>query len=595
MDKKEKRRLKRSHVAPFIIHSKALETKQLRESTLDDGSIKFNVEWYASTIVKDGSGDIVLPDAFNLTRYKQNPVLKLWHKRGEENNIWMVTSLETKQDGLYIKADIILSPEIEEHKKIIHWLRHWLIKWFSIWFGDVKSFYDEEKDANVITSLELYEISLVDIPDNPMTVLKAFEKYQEIKAAPWELRVWDMVSRNSSWWRARGKIVDIENREWEWFSPTWSDMVIRADETDPVALINLFRGWEPTGQNVVHKFSTLTKIWENWHYDEEEKKLNDEVEKEIEGMTKELDEVFAKYKKTVNMSASELESRSKTDCSKKASLDRSPINRNLRLLRKNKSERTGGDITDANRTISFVSRMKANLWGSRVIIDENGRQCGTKAFISLKNRAYDDNKKSTSEIFTFDIEKMTKEEMIAKMAEMQEAIDSVEESTEETKEIVEVVESEETEEKSVEEKEEDKKEDDEPQISDQTEQLSEVEETKLTEEVSEETSEEEKEETKEEVKEDVVETKSLGWNMSQEFTKTISEVVETYNEITKNHASVISKLTDKVESMEKSMKALKKSMGVSWDVMYANTQEKEEDEKPKTPFQEQIKAWKESL
>ena len=38
-----------------------------------------------------------------------------------------------------------------------------------------------------------------------------------------------------------------------------------------------------------------------------------------------IDEVYKKYHDTVNMSYSELEAWSKTECSKKASLDRGPI------------------------------------------------------------------------------------------------------------------------------------------------------------------------------------------------------------------------------------------------------------------------------
>lgn len=106
----------------------------------------------------------------------------------------------------------------------------------------------------------------------------------------------------------------------------------------------------------------------------------------------ELNEVFTKYKESVNMSASELESWSNTECSKKASLDRSPITRNLRLLKTKKSDWTNKDITDANKTISFIARMKANLGGENIVKTDDGKECGTKAYISLKNWAYDNNK-----------------------------------------------------------------------------------------------------------------------------------------------------------------------------------------------------------
>jgi len=68
-----------------------------------------------------------------------------------------------------------------------------------------------------------------------------------------------------------------------------------------------------------------------------------------------IDEVYSKYHDIVNMSYSELKAWSETDCSKLASLDRSPITRNLNLLSKKKSEWGANEVKSANRT-SQVSR-----------------------------------------------------------------------------------------------------------------------------------------------------------------------------------------------------------------------------------------------
>ncbi len=100
-----------------------------------------------------------------------------------------------------------------------------------------------------------------------------------------------------------------------------------------------------------------------------------------------IDEVFTKYKSIVNMSYSELEAWSNTECSKKASLDRSPITRNLRLLSKKKEDWTNADAEDANRTISFVSRMKGAEQGKPA-----SEGCPSKRDISLKNWAYNPSK-----------------------------------------------------------------------------------------------------------------------------------------------------------------------------------------------------------
>jgi hypothetical protein len=100
-----------------------------------------------------------------------------------------------------------------------------------------------------------------------------------------------------------------------------------------------------------------------------------------------IDEVYSKYHDTVNMSYSELKAWSETDCSKLASLDRSPITRNLNLLSKKKSEWGANEVKSANRTISFVSRMKNMEQGEPV-----SKTCPSKRDISLKNWAYNPNK-----------------------------------------------------------------------------------------------------------------------------------------------------------------------------------------------------------
>ena len=102
----------------------------------------------------------------------------------------------------------------------------------------------------------------------------------------------------------------------------------------------------------------------------------------------EVDEVWSRWKGLANMTASELEAWSENPCSRKASLDPSAvINRNLRLLRKNKGEWDARDVRDANRAISFISRMRGAEQGEPV-----SEGCPSKRDISLKNWAHDPRK-----------------------------------------------------------------------------------------------------------------------------------------------------------------------------------------------------------
>lgn len=112
--------------------------------------------------------------------------------------------------------------------------------------------------------------------------------------------------------------------------------------------------------------------------------LQIDLKKDLEEI---VNEVYAKYHKTVNMSYSELKAWSETECSKKASLDRGPINRNLNLLSKKKADWGADEVKSANRTISFVSRMRNMEQGEPV-----SKDCPSKRDISLKNWAYNPNK-----------------------------------------------------------------------------------------------------------------------------------------------------------------------------------------------------------
>lgn len=72
----------------------------------------------------------------------------------------------------------------------------------------------------------------------------------------------------------------------------------------------------------------------------------------------ELDEVYSDWDDAVNMTASELRRWSGNPCSREASVDpEAVIERNLNLLETPKSEWGEDELKDADRTVSFISRM----------------------------------------------------------------------------------------------------------------------------------------------------------------------------------------------------------------------------------------------
>lgn len=101
-----------------------------------------------------------------------------------------------------------------------------------------------------------------------------------------------------------------------------------------------------------------------------------------------LDTVYADWEDAVNMTASELEQWSEHPCADEASVDPQAVRqRNLELLNTPKSEWTQGHVEDAQRTISFISRMDS---ASMTPDDPRGGPggCPSPWAISLLNWAY---------------------------------------------------------------------------------------------------------------------------------------------------------------------------------------------------------------
>jgi len=111
-----------------------------------------------------------------------------------------------------------------------------------------------------------------------------------------------------------------------------------------------------------------------------------DVEIELEEDDRSKDEVYSEWNDHVNMSAGDLKKWSKNPCSRQASVDpEAVIKRNLRLLERNKEDWTSNDVEDAERTISFISRMKAQQPDSP---REGPHGCPSEWAISLLNWAF---------------------------------------------------------------------------------------------------------------------------------------------------------------------------------------------------------------
>ena len=101
----------------------------------------------------------------------------------------------------------------------------------------------------------------------------------------------------------------------------------------------------------------------------------------VEGHKRIINQTYSDYLASVNMDYKELLKWSKNPCSNKASLNKKPINRNLKLLKKPRSKWTIKDVKEARKTISFNSRMSKVAKGKPVC---NGL---SKRDIALRNWA----------------------------------------------------------------------------------------------------------------------------------------------------------------------------------------------------------------
>lgn len=100
-----------------------------------------------------------------------------------------------------------------------------------------------------------------------------------------------------------------------------------------------------------------------------------------------VSEVFSKFHKLVNMSKSQLEKWAENECSKMASLSRAPLNRVIKLLSTPKEDWGASQVKQANRVISFISRMSKAENGEPVKT-KSGKTCPSKRDISLRNWGY---------------------------------------------------------------------------------------------------------------------------------------------------------------------------------------------------------------
>jgi hypothetical protein len=151
------------------------------------------------------------------------------------------------------------------------------------------------------------------------------------------------------------------------------------------------QGAPVSGEEHDRRVKEIAQAFDNPPVPEEEMDMSVDVarlnELEFEVDQEELDSTYSEWSDEVNMTASGLDSWSDHPCANEASQDPQAVReRNMMLLETDKSDWTQKHIDAANRTISFISRMR----GQRPDSPKEGGPgtCPSEWAISLLNWAY---------------------------------------------------------------------------------------------------------------------------------------------------------------------------------------------------------------
>ena len=146
---------------------------------VDAGAPDLIIEGFASTSQQDRSEDVILAEAWTkggIDNYLKNPILLAYHNHtmpiGMSSELSVVEGL-----GLRIVATISAAAG-----NIYNLVKEGILKSFSVSFMIKDAEYNEIADIFVIKDLELLEISVVSVPDNPNTqfsVKKSFNSDNE--------------------------------------------------------------------------------------------------------------------------------------------------------------------------------------------------------------------------------------------------------------------------------------------------------------------------------------------------------------------------------------------------------------------------------
>jgi len=121
-----------------------------------------------STVDRDRDGEVILPEGIDFTRYRANPIL-CWQHKLDIPAVGKCVSINADSRGLNCRFQFAPTPF---GKELFSLYSGGYLRAFSVSFAPL----DFDRPTATHRSIELYEISAVNLPSNPQALVQAIGK-----------------------------------------------------------------------------------------------------------------------------------------------------------------------------------------------------------------------------------------------------------------------------------------------------------------------------------------------------------------------------------------------------------------------------------
>lgn len=151
-----------------------LPTRLEVKAASDDGSIEGLGSVFGNI---DSYGDIIEPGAFKKSIASGRPVKMLWqHDANQPVGVWDEVSEDG--NGLRVKGRIAVDTTLG--RDVMAMLRMKAIDGLSIGYRTIEADFNKETGVRTIKEVELWEVSVVTFPANPMAILTGIKSREDI-------------------------------------------------------------------------------------------------------------------------------------------------------------------------------------------------------------------------------------------------------------------------------------------------------------------------------------------------------------------------------------------------------------------------------